>query len=111
MLGQWGSMTDFSKDIIIDVYNDARQLVLSHKDHLWVSDYQNIPELDANANTVAINRIKLDNEGCEWDYEVSEPDEPFYTESSYAPIRKHVACKEVYSRQPRMASMVEYSPV
>jgi hypothetical protein len=45
-----------------------------------VSEYQVIPDLDANANAVAIELIMLENEGWERDYEVSEPEEPSFTE-------------------------------
>jgi len=41
-----------------------------------VSEYQATPELDANANAVAIQHIKLENEGWERDIDVPEPAEP-----------------------------------
>ena len=41
---------------------------------------QALPDLDANANAVAIQHIKLENEGWERDYEVAEPSEPTFTE-------------------------------
>ena len=60
------SLKDFRKDIIIDMFNEAGQKVLSyHVYRCWVSEYQALPELDANANAVAIQTIKLENEG--WD--------------------------------------------
>lgn len=31
----------------------------------WVSDYQSVPDLDANANAVAIERLTLQNDGWE----------------------------------------------
>ena len=46
----------------------------------WVSEYQALPELDANANAVAIQTLKLENEGWERDYAVAEPSEPEFTE-------------------------------
>ena len=68
---------DFRKDIIIEVYNEAGQLVLAYKVYrCWVSEFQALPDLDANANAVAIQHIKLENEGWERDYEVAEPSEP-----------------------------------
>jgi phage tail-like protein len=71
------SLKDFRKDIIIDVFNEAGQKVLSYKVYrCWVSDYQALPDLDANANAVAIQTIKLENEGWERDVEVPEPAEP-----------------------------------
>jgi phage tail-like protein len=80
-LGAEVSLKDFRKDIIIEVYNEAGQLVLAYKVYrCWVSEFQALPELDANANAVAIQSIKLENEGWERDYEVVEPAEPTFTE-------------------------------
>ena len=46
----------------------------------WVSEFQALPDLDANANAVAIQHIKLENEGWERDYDIKEPTEPTFTE-------------------------------
>lgn len=79
-LGAEVSLKDFRKDIIIEVYNEAGQLALAYKVYrCWVSDYQALPDLDANANAVAIQTIKLENEGWERDIEVAEPSEPQLT--------------------------------
>ena len=79
-LGMEVSLADFRKDIILDFYNEAGQLVISYKIYrCWVSDYQAMPDLDANANAVAIQHIKLENEGWERDPAVTEPNEPMYT--------------------------------
>ena len=78
-LGAEVSLKDFRKDVIIDVYNEAGQLVLSYKVfRAWVSEYQALPDLDANANAVAIQHIKLENEGWERDTAVPEPSEPSF---------------------------------
>ena len=54
-LGAETSLKDFRKDIIIEVYNEAGQLAIAYKVYrCWVSEYQALPELDANANAVAI---------------------------------------------------------
>ena len=75
------SLKDFRKDIIIDFFNEADQLVISYKVYrCWVSEYQSLPELNANANAVAIQSIKLENEGWERDYDINEPTEPSFTE-------------------------------
>jgi phage tail-like protein len=80
-LGAEVSLKDFRKDIIIEVYNEAGQLALVYKVYrCWVSEYQALPDLDANANAVAIQTIKLENEGWERDYVVSKPDEPSFDE-------------------------------
>jgi phage tail-like protein len=80
-LGAEVSLKDFRKDIIIDFYNEAGQLAIAYKVYrCWVSEYQALPELDANANAVAIQTLKLENEGWERDYAVTEPTEPSFTE-------------------------------
>lgn len=80
-LGAEVSLRDFRKDIVLEVYNEAGQVVLAYLIHrCWVSEYQALPELDANANAVAIQQIKLENEGWERDYAVVEPSEPSYDE-------------------------------
>jgi phage tail-like protein len=74
------SLRDFRKDIILDFFNEAGQLAISYKIYrCWVSEYHPLPDLDANANTVAIQMIKLENEGWERDLSVTEPTEPSFT--------------------------------
>jgi phage tail-like protein len=75
------SLEDFRKEIIIDLFNEANQKVLSYQlFRCWVSEYQCLPDLDANANAVAIQQIKLENEGWIRDVSVVEPKEPKFTE-------------------------------
>jgi phage tail-like protein len=71
------SLKDFRKDIIIEIYNEAGQLVLAYKVfRCWVSEFQALPDLDANANASLIQLVKLENEGFERDAEILEPTEP-----------------------------------
>jgi len=80
-LGAEVSLKDFRKDIIIEVYNETGQLVIAYKVYrCWVSEFQAMPDLDANANAVAIQHIKLENEGWERDNEVAEPSEITFTD-------------------------------
>src|SRR5687768_5275874 len=80
-LGAEVSLRDFRKDVILELYNEAGQLALSYKlFRCWVSEYQALPELDANVNAVAIRTLKLENEGWERDADVTEPSEPSFTE-------------------------------
>lgn len=82
-LGAEVSLKDFRKDVIIEVYNEAGQLALAYKMYrCWVSEFQAVPELDASGNAVAIQTLKLENEGWERDGEVGEPEEPAFTEPS-----------------------------
>ncbi|HEX8853055.1 MAG TPA: phage tail protein [Pyrinomonadaceae bacterium] len=68
------SLKNFRKNITIDVFNEADQKVLSyHVYRCWVSEFQTLPDLDASANAVMIQTIKLENEGWERDRSVVEP--------------------------------------
>ena len=82
-LGSEVSLVDFRKDVILDFYNEAGQLAISYKIYrAWVSEYQALPDLDANANAVAIQHIKLENEGWERDTAVTEPTEPSFNSTA-----------------------------
>ncbi|MBF0686760.1 MAG: phage tail protein [Cellulomonas sp.] len=79
-LGAEVSLKDFRKDITIEMYNEAGQLVIAYNLYrCWVSEYQAFPELDASGNAVAIQSIKLENEGWLRDVAVLEPTEPSFT--------------------------------
>jgi len=76
-LGSEVSLADFRKDIILEVYNEAGQKAIAYNIYrCWVSEYQALPDLDANANAIAIQHIKLENEGWARDTSVTEPQEP-----------------------------------
>ncbi len=76
-LGAEVALADFRKDITLEIYNEAGQLILAYKIfRCWVSEFQALPDLDANATAVAIQHIKLENEGWERDTAVPEPQEP-----------------------------------
>ncbi len=78
-LGAESSLRDFRKDLIIEIYNEAGQLAIAYKVYrCWVSEYQASADLDANANAVLIQHLKLENEGWERDLEVAEPREPSF---------------------------------
>jgi phage tail-like protein len=75
--GAESSLADFRKDILVELYNEANQKVIAYKIYrCWVSSWQSLPDLDANANAVAIQTITLENEGWEQDPAVTEPKEP-----------------------------------
>jgi len=74
--GTESSLADFRKDIIIETYNESGQKVIAYKLYrCWVSEYQAMPDMDANANAVAIQHIKLEIEGWERDEDTKEPKE------------------------------------
>ncbi|MCC5480623.1 phage tail protein [Streptomyces sp. NPDC059680] len=74
------SLADFRKDLVIQVLNEAGQVAVAHKVfRAWPSEYQVLGEMDANANAVAIQSLKLECEGWDRDWSVPEPQEPTYT--------------------------------
>ena len=80
-LGNEVSLADFRKNITIEFYNEAGQLAIAYNIYrCWVSEFQALPELDASGNAVAIQTLKLENEGWERDYSVTEPSEPSFEE-------------------------------
>ena len=70
------SLKSFRKDVVVDVFNEANQKVLSYKlFRCWVSEYTALPALDAGSAAVAIESLKLELEGWERDEAVTEPTE------------------------------------
>lgn len=75
--GSEASLADFRKDVIIELLNESGQVVQGYQlFRCWVSEFQALPDLDANANAVAIQHLKLENEGWMRDTSVTEPSEP-----------------------------------
>ena len=68
------SLNNFRKDLIIELRNEQGVVAKAYKVYrCWVSEYQSLPELDANAHAIAIERMVLQNEGWERDTSVPEP--------------------------------------
>ena len=73
-LGSESSLNEFRKDILIEIYNEAGQKVRAYKVYrCWPSEYQALPTLDANESSVAVEHIKLENEGWERDTLLTPP--------------------------------------
>jgi len=76
-LGSEVSLADFRKDVIIELLNEAGQLVMAFKVYrCWPSEYVALGELDANDTCVTQESITLEHEGWERDASVTEPEEP-----------------------------------
>ncbi|MFD7258442.1 phage tail protein [Streptomyces sp. NPDC059874] len=70
------SLKGFRKDLIVELLNEQGQVAKAYKVYrCWVSEYQALPELDANGNAVAIEHMVVQNEGWERDPDVPEPTE------------------------------------
>ncbi|MBO9621267.1 MAG: phage tail protein [Sphingomonas sp.] len=71
------ALKGFRKDLLLELHNEAGQVALVYKIYrAWVSEFSALPELDANANAVAIQSLVLQHEGFERDLDVPEPTEP-----------------------------------
>ena len=70
------SLKNLRREVRIDLLNEEGQPVWRFLVHrCWVSEYQALPDLDAGANAVALEHIKLENEGWEQDISLAEPAE------------------------------------
>jgi phage tail-like protein len=70
------SLKNLRQNVLITLLNEAAQAVIRYKVYrCWVSEYQALPDLDAGGNAVAIEHIKLENEGWERDASLQEPPE------------------------------------
>ena len=75
-LGSEVSLKDFRKDVTLELYTEAGQLVIAYQIfRCWPSEYVALPDLDAEASAVAIERLTLENEGWQRDHQVAEPAE------------------------------------
>lgn len=75
--GAESSLNEFRKNIYIELYNEAGQLVRAYKVYrCWPSEYRPFSQLDANQAEVLIESITLQNEGWERDTSVVPPVQP-----------------------------------
>jgi phage tail-like protein len=78
-LGSEVSLADFRKDIVIELCNEAGQLVMAFNVYrCWPSEYVAMGELNANDTCVAFETLTLQHEGWERDPSVTEPEEPSF---------------------------------
>jgi phage tail-like protein len=69
-------LANYKKELTLEVMNEKNQVAKRYfLHHCWVSEFTSMPDLDANANAVAIETIKVELEGWERDPETKEPDE------------------------------------
>jgi len=59
-----GSVPGFGKDVLFELLGPAGKIVAVYKAfRCWVSEFRALPDLDSEGNAVAIESIKLKNEG------------------------------------------------
>jgi phage tail-like protein len=69
-------LANFRKELTLDVMNEKGQVALSYHLHrCWVSEFTAVPALDATANTIAVESIKIEVESWDRDPATKEPDE------------------------------------
>ena len=69
-------LVNYKKDLVIEVMNEKGQVAFRYfLFRCWVSEYTALPELDANANAVAIESMKIELEGWDRDLDTTEPNE------------------------------------
>jgi len=69
-------LVNYKKNLILEVMNEKGQVALRYNLYnCWISEFQALPDLDANANAVAIEHLKVEIEGWERDTQATEPDE------------------------------------
>jgi phage tail-like protein len=66
------SLKDFRKDVVLEVYNEAGEKVMAYNVYrCWPLEFVALPELEEGGGAVAIQSLKLENEGWERDASVS----------------------------------------
>ncbi len=69
-------LVNYKKELTLEVMNEKGHVAKRYFMHnCWVSEFTALPDLDANANAVAIENIKIELEGWERDEQTKEPDE------------------------------------
>ncbi len=69
-------LVNYKKDLVLEVMNEKGQVAFRYfLFRCWVSEYTALPDLDANANAVAIENIKIELEGWDRDIDTVEPNE------------------------------------
>jgi phage tail-like protein len=66
----------YKKNLTLEMMNEKGHVVYRYFLYdCWVSEYTGIPELNANANAVAIESLKIELEGWDRDKDTKEPNE------------------------------------
>lgn len=69
-------LVNYKKELILEVLNEKGHVAFRYFLHgCWVSEYTAMPDLDASANAVSIENMKIEMEGWERDKDTKEPDE------------------------------------
>ncbi|SRR5258705_12537985 len=69
-------LANYKKELILEMMNEKGHVVFRYFLHAcWVSDFTALPELNSNANALAIESLKIELEGWDRDEDTKEPKE------------------------------------
>lgn len=69
-------LVKYKKNLLLEVMNEKGHVAFRYELYdCWVSEYTAMPDLDANANAVAIESLKIELEAWKRDTTTQEPDE------------------------------------
>lgn len=69
-------LVGYKKELTLEVMNEKGHVALRYFLHnCWVSEFTAVPALDASANSIAVESLKIELEGWERDVDTKEPDE------------------------------------
>ncbi|MFL5912226.1 MAG: phage tail protein [Gaiellaceae bacterium] len=78
-LGSEMDLTNFRKPMQVELYNQAGVVVLRYNLYnCWPSEYTALPDLDSEANAVALASMTIEHEGWDRDASVTAPAQPGY---------------------------------
>lgn len=62
--GAAGALAPMRRDLVLEVHDERGRLAAAYRiSRSWVSELQALPELDASASAVTIQRLQLEHEG------------------------------------------------
>ena len=69
-------LANYKKELILEMMNEKGHVVFRYFLHAcWVSEFTALPELNSNANALAIESLKIELEGWDRDEDTKEPKE------------------------------------
>src|SRR5882762_10273234 len=69
-------LANYKKELILEMMNEKGHVVFRYFLHdAWVSEFTALPELNSNANALAIESLKVELEGWNRDLDTKEPNE------------------------------------
>jgi phage tail-like protein len=101
---------DFRRDLVIDVFDEGGKRQLSYKlSRAWVSEFAAQADLDANANVLLIERMRIEHEGWELDSSPG-PKKSGQSKRHQKPTRPKARRKKPRLRRPKRETPKRKTP-